>query len=215
MLHLMKQGRLASLADGIFAIVMTILVLSLQVPEFSGIVTNEGLWSALKAMKIAFLSYVLSFALLFTYWRAHHFIVSIYAKNIDFQLTTINAIFFLFIALVPFSTHFLALYSATQLAIFIYGANIIIIGLTLLWMKQHVIRSHDIKAILTPRDRRHGDIRILLPVVFAVVAMLLSIVSTQISFALFAFAILFNLIPKSTDIIAWLLGLGRPRHNID
>lgn len=211
----MKQERLASLADAIFAIVMTILVLSLKVPEFQVSLTNGQLWSLLQALKLPLLSFVFSFALLFIYWRSHHFITSVYAKNIDLHLTTINAIFFLFVALIPFTTHLLGVYSANQLAISIYAVNIILIGLVLFWMKRYVIVSHDIKSILTQRDIRNGNIRILLPVFFAAVAIPLGFVDTTISLSLFTFAILFNFIPRSTDIIAWILDLGRPRSDID
>src|SRR3989304_4045482 len=58
-----------------------------------------------------FLSYLLSFSLLFTYWRSHHFIESILAKNIDTRFSNLNAIFFFFIGLVPFSSLLLGRYS--------------------------------------------------------------------------------------------------------
>ena len=77
----MKQARLDQLADGIFAIVMTILVFEIRIPEFPGIVSDRFLLSSLIAALPVFLSYLLSFTLLFTYWRSHHFIASILAKK--------------------------------------------------------------------------------------------------------------------------------------
>lgn len=203
---LMRRRRLTGLADGIFAIVMTLLVLELNVPLTIEMTSNMGLWNALVSMKISFLTYVFSFALLFVYWKSHHFIVSLYAKNIDSNLTTINAVFFIFVALIPFTTHFLALYNTTELAIAIYGGNIIVIGLILFLMKRYVIVAHDIKNTeLTVRDLRHGDIRILLPVYFAAAAIIISFYSTTISLTLFSILILFNLIPSSSDIVVWFL----------
>src|SRR4051812_17999991 len=102
----MKQLRLEALADGIFAIVMTILVFEIRVPELLA-PTNQSLLYTLTDLLPVFLSYLLSFSLLFTYWRAHHFTASVYSKNIDITMTNINAIFFFFVALVPFSSHFL------------------------------------------------------------------------------------------------------------
>ena len=205
----MKQERLASLSDGIFAIVMTLLVLALSVPNIPELTaTNQNLWQALSSMKISFLSYVLSFALLFTYWNAHHFIISVYAKNIDFNLTMRNALFLLFIALVPFSTHFLSLYSSTELAIFIYGSHIILISALLFEMKRYVIDSQNIESVLSFRDIRHGNIRLILPVIFSVIAILFSFINPKISIALFAFVITFNLIPGSTDAVSWFIGEG-------
>jgi len=212
---MLKQRRLNSLADGIFAIVMTILVLNLKVPELQVSLTNSQLWSLLQALKLPLLIFVFSFALLFVYWRAHHFITSVYAKNIDLHLTTINAIFFLFVALVPFTTHLLGAYSANQLAISIYAVNIILVGLVLFWMKRYIIKSHDIEAVLSPRDIRNGNIRILLPVFLAALAIGFGFISTDISLIIFAVSIIFNLIPRSTDIIIWILDRGRSKHGID
>src|SRR3989338_3856458 len=103
----MSHTRLDQLSDGIFAIVMTVLVFQIRLPAISGLVDNLRLWSEIEKLLPLLLSYILSFALLFTYWRAHHFFVSIYAKNIDSLLTNINALFFMLISLVPFSASIL------------------------------------------------------------------------------------------------------------
>src|SRR5689334_10970729 len=103
----MSHTRLDQLSDGIFSIVMTLLVFEIRVPSLATPVSNLALWHAIKDLIPYFLSYILSFALLFTYWRAHHFFVSIYAKNVDNKLTNINILFFFFIALVPFTSSLL------------------------------------------------------------------------------------------------------------
>jgi len=199
----MKQERLTALADGIFAIAMTLLVLTIVVPQISPEnVSNRSLWQSLLNIKVSFFSHILSFALLFTYWNAHHFIISIYAKNINFKLTALNAVFLLLISLVPFSTYFFGLYSFTQIAIFIYGLHIILISFVLYIMKRYVIKSKNIESVLSYRDIYHGNIRLFLPIIFSTLAILLSF-NPKISLALFAFVIIFNLIPGSTDIIAW------------
>ncbi|KKP66316.1 MAG: hypothetical protein UR64_C0009G0019 [Candidatus Nomurabacteria bacterium GW2011_GWE1_35_16] len=56
----MKQSRLDQLSDGIFAIVMTILVFELRVPNFTGLVTEQHLLNTLVEMAPLFLSYLLS-----------------------------------------------------------------------------------------------------------------------------------------------------------
>lgn len=203
----MKQQRLDGLADGIFAIVMTLLVIELKVPIFSGgHPTDEMLVHALAGMWNVFLSLVLSFALLFTYWRAHHFIASVYAKNLTVGLANINAIFFFFITLVPFVAHFLGEYPNSIIAITLYGVDVIAIGLSLFYMRMYVEKRADIEtSIITKADRRSGYIRILFPVFSAAIAILLSYWNTTFSMALFTVAIMFNLLPASSNIIhKWL-----------
>ncbi|MDQ5949842.1 MAG: potassium channel family protein [Patescibacteria group bacterium] len=197
-----KQSRLDELSDGIFAIVMTLLVLEIRVPQLSGIPENVDLMVALFQVIPHFLSYLLSFALLFTYWRAHHYIVSVYAKNIDSKLTNINALFFLLIGLVPFSSQLLGQYSETQAAVVIFGVHMILISLCVLWMRSYVIHSPEIKnPRVTKKELRNGTLRTLLPLFSALVAILVSFYSVKISLAFYTFAIIFNLSHTSTQIV--------------
>lgn len=198
----MKQGRLDSLADGIFAIVMTILVLELHVPILSGIAANGSLFSSLAATLPSFAAYIVSFMLLFTYWRGHHSVASVLAENIDSKLTTINAYFFLFVGLVPFSTLLIARYYEAQAAVMFYGLNIIIIGMLLYWMREYIIASPTIRnAETTPVQLQHMTLRILVPVFTAALAVVASVIDTRLSLILFALGILFNISGSSTTLL--------------
>lgn len=203
----MKQVRLDQLSDGIFSIVLTLLAFDLKVPQIAaGMVSGASIWRGILAIGPVFLSFTLSFALLFTYWRAHHYIASVFAKNIDFRMTSINALFFFFIILIPFSASLLGEYSYTRIAIFIYGLNVIFIGLSLLWMRHYVLTAAEIDhELLTDRERRSSLIRTLMPVGCAVIAIAISFYSTKLSFFLFAFAIVFNLVSRSTSFFNWLI----------
>ncbi len=185
---------------------MTILVFDIHVPEIYGAITNQSLWSAIKHSDVLFMSYFLSFALLFTYWCAHHFITSVYAKNIDIKLTNINALFLFFVAMVPFSAHLLGLYSTVQVAIVVFAVHVICIGLTLFWLRRYVEVAEVIENTrLTPVERRHSYIRVLFPVFTAIVAIGFSFLHKELSLTLLTLGILFNLLPKSTTIISWFI----------
>lgn len=202
----MKPGRLEQLSDGIFAIVMTILVFGLKVPELSASASNADFWQALLSMAPLFFSYVLSFAMLFTYWRAHHFFISVYAKNIDITLTNINAVFFLFVGLVPFSTSLLGRANSLELPIIIFSLNVILIGSCLYLMRNYVFKSPSIKNIeVSPDEIRRGTIRTLVPVVFAIIAIPLCFFSKGLALTLLTLAILFNFSHASTRIFSQLL----------
>ena len=197
----MKPARLEELSDGIFAIVMTIIVFQIKVPANTEVSSNLQLWFAIKNLLPAFISYVLSFTILFTYWRAHHFFISVYAKNIDAKLTNLNAIFFMLIALIPFSASLLGSFSQNELAIAIFSIHTILIGLSLFWMRNYVLYSDHIKNPEIPkREIRSSTIRILIPIVFSLIAIPLSLVSRELALALFALAILFNLSISSTKL---------------
>lgn len=197
----MKHTRIDQLSDGIFAIVMTVLVFEINIPEWFTPLSNAELWGELQTLTPRIISYVLSFALLFTYWRAHHFFVSIYAKNVDAGLSNINALFFLLIAPIPFSASLIGRFSDNELAITVFGIHIILIGLVLYWMRRYVLYSDTIKNPEIPTREIHGStVRTLVPVVCATIAIPLSFVSTTLSIALFTLAVVFNLSSMSTRL---------------
>ena len=61
----MNKGRLEAFSDGVFAIIITIMVLEIKVPEGESLAT-------LKPLIPKFISYVLSFTYVGIYWNNHH-----------------------------------------------------------------------------------------------------------------------------------------------
>ena len=208
----MKQTRLDQLSDGIFAIVMTILVFEIRVPEYVGIVNEPTLINSLISMAPLFLSYLLSFSLLFTYWRSHHIIASVLAKNIDVQFSNINGIFLFLVALVPFSSHFLGNYLYSKTAVIFFALNIVFIGITLFRMRQYVIKSETIENTpFTKTEGEHANMHILFPVISSIVAMGVAFYSTKIAILLFTIAILFNLSKNGTKYMFFLVDIFRTK----
>ncbi|KKP93429.1 MAG: hypothetical protein US00_C0007G0051 [Candidatus Nomurabacteria bacterium GW2011_GWF2_36_126] len=198
----MKQSRLDQLSDGIFAIVMTILV--------TGLVTEQHLLNTLVEMAPLFLSYLLSFSLLFTYWRSHHLIASVLAKNIDTKFSNLNGIFLFFVALVPFSSRFLGQYANSETAIIFFALNIILIGTTLFKMRNYVIKSGTIENVpFTKKENEHANMHILFPVGSAIMAIAVSFFSNSLALSLFTVAILFNLSGNGIKVTFFIIDLFR------
>jgi uncharacterized membrane protein len=208
----MKQSRLDALADGIFAIVMTILVFEIKVPEHIGLASDQTLLNSIINIYPLFLSYLLSFSLLFTYWRSHHYIASVLAKNTDIMLSNLSALFFLFVGLVPFSSHLLGVYYYNSVAIIFFAINIILIGLSLWMMRRYVIKSSDIvNAPFTKRENAHANMRILLPVFASIIAIIVSFANKEVALVFFTSAILFNLSRRSTRYMFYVIDLFRDK----
>jgi uncharacterized membrane protein len=201
----MKASRLDGLVDGIFAIVMTLLIIEIRVPEFHEPTNNRELWHSLTELAPLFLSYILSFSLLFTYWRAYCYVIS-NAKSFNPKLTNYNALFLFFIGLIPFTTHLLGRYNYTQLAILLYGLNIILIGISLFNMKKHIAKYNFQDEIqMTPKSIRHSNIRLLVPVFCSIISIGLSFISTNISMVVFTLLILFCLTQRGADFVDYLI----------
>ena len=67
-----NKARIEALSDGIFAIVMTLLVLELKVPDLPRKVATAELWHAVREHGPIFFSFFLTFMLASQYWFWHH-----------------------------------------------------------------------------------------------------------------------------------------------
>lgn len=122
--------RVETLADGVFAIVMTLLILEIKVPELADAVTTAEMLDRLSLLWPKFLCYLISFVTLGVYWVAHH-LHFYYIKRADRMLLWINILFLMTIGVIPFTTALLGEYYSSPLAVSLYGANMVAVGLTL------------------------------------------------------------------------------------
>ncbi|HXQ92654.1 MAG TPA: TMEM175 family protein [Nitrososphaerales archaeon] len=120
------KERLESLTDGIFGTVMTVLVLSLSVPI---VTSNANLIEDLNPLYPNILSYIISFAILGTFWIRHHSMFH-YVIRVDRILLWLNISFLMTIGFIPFSTALIGRYPFFQTPLIIYGANLIATNVT-------------------------------------------------------------------------------------
>jgi len=126
----MSTHRIEGLADGIFAIAMTLLVLNLALPEVGK--EPVAVHSLLAGQLDKFLNYALSFILLAVFWIRHHQQFHL-IKRTDRKHLWINVFFFMFAALIPFSTTLVGDYSREPLAEVFFASNIFMLGMLLHW----------------------------------------------------------------------------------
>lgn len=195
----LNKNRLEALSDGVFAIVMTLLVINIQVPEFYPPLTDAQLWTGLIQLLPLFTSYTVSFIVLVMFWISHHMLFHAFSYTLNRQLALLNMIFLMLLALVPFSSHLLGSYLTSFPAIFVYGFNILLLGLTLCCMFEYALRSHEIdNGDVSPFTIHQARIRLLLTPLFVFFGIITAYYSDiKIGLYLFAFPILFNIIPGS------------------
>ena len=118
--------RLKALADGVFAIVMTLLVLQLGVPVAKGLSKETELLRELGKLWPEFLIYVLSFMILGVFWVMHHAVFSV-VRMYDTTLVWLNILFLMFVSLIPFSTALAGKNGFVTVTAVIYGVNMLLI----------------------------------------------------------------------------------------
>ena len=120
----MDKRRLESFSDGVFAIVITLLVLELKLPE----VRYDALAQSLMALLPSISAYVLSFLLIGMYWVFHHHAYTL-IDGVDGVLLWLNIVFLLLISFMPFPTMMLGRYPGQTLPIVFYGCNLLLANL--------------------------------------------------------------------------------------
>ncbi len=103
-----ELDRLLALSDGVFAFALTLLVVQLVIPDLHGS-QRADLGRQLAKQFPTYLSYVLSFVIISTYWYQHHRIFR-YVRRWDAWLTALNLGVLLFVAVMPFPTAILGRY---------------------------------------------------------------------------------------------------------
>jgi uncharacterized membrane protein len=136
---MLTTRRIEALADGIFAIAMTLLVLTLTLPDMAQ--TKLSLSQLLADQWPKFFNYALSFVLLAIFWIVHHQQFHVIRRT-DRGHIWINIGILMFVALMPFSTDIAGDYSDETLAELVFSANLLILGLLFLLNWWYACRNH-------------------------------------------------------------------------
>ncbi len=175
--------RIEALTDGIFAIAMTLLVLTLDIPEAKTELTQTvELYSLLIGQMHKFFNYALSFLLLAIFWVKHHQQFH-FIKRTNRKHLWINIVTLMFIALIPFSTSLIGDYNDDRVAEFFFASNLFIIGMLFLWNWVYATKGHRlVDRSLDPQRialwKKRGAV---IPLV-SLLAMVLSLTNPQFTF---------------------------------
>ena len=118
--------RLLTFTDGVYAIIITILVLELQVPDLG---PGQSLGEALREIRPTFVAFVISFLIVGMYWTLHR---SAFAqvRYVDLNTLWINLLYLLPVAMIPFAASTLGEHEGDPAALHLYG--IVLIAATLM-----------------------------------------------------------------------------------
>ncbi len=157
-------NRIAALTDGIFAIVMTLLVLTLDLPEKVELMNHADIREFLNSQWHVLFIYMLSFLILAKFWTAHHSQFS-HLKATNPTHLWLNILFLMFTALLPFTSDLageLPIYWLSQIP---FHINMFLISITFLmsWLytskerrllkddvSESLVRYTTLKAWVTP-----------------------------------------------------------------
>lgn len=136
----MKKNRLEAFSDGVLAIIITIMVLELKVPE--GYEFKD-----LHELTPKFLSYVLSFIYLAIYWNNHHHLMHTVSKVTSGILWgNMNLLFWL--SLIPFTTSWMGEHIDQCDPMSLYGFNLLMAAISYWILTNRIIASDGNNSLL-------------------------------------------------------------------
>lgn len=115
----MNKGRLEAFSDGVIAIIITIMVLEIKVPEH-----GETL-ASLKPLFPKFVSYVLSFIYVGIYWNNHHHLMHA-VKKVSGAMLWANLFFLFWLSLFPVAAGWMGEHHFALWPVIVYGAVLLL-----------------------------------------------------------------------------------------
>src|SRR5712691_6675761 len=181
----MSKGRLEAFSDGVIAILITIMVLELKVPQGSDLL-------ALRPMLPVFLAYVLSFVILGIYWNNHHHMLHA-TDRINGRILWANLHLLFWLSLIPAVTAWIGDTSSAPVPTAVYGVVLMMAGFA------YYILSTTILALLGPHSRLAAavgkDVKGKVSVALYAVAIPLALVNRWIADGIYVLVALMWLLP--------------------
>ncbi len=160
--------RVLALTDGVFAIIITILVLDLKVPDLG---SGQSLGESLSEMRSTFVAFVISFLLVGMYWTLHRNMFA-EVRYVDTKVVWLNLLFLLPTSMIPFAASVVGEYEDNASALHLYGAVLVLATLMRMALYWYLMRHPGLSwEPATRQSRRLGTMVALAPVVIYAIAM--------------------------------------------
>jgi uncharacterized membrane protein len=154
--------RTVAFSDGVFAIAITLLVLSIDVPKLGH---GEKLDHALSSLSDNLVSYFIGFAVIGLFWVGHHYFFGS-LRGFDGRLLWLNLLYLSFIGLLPFTTALLGDYGNDPTALTAYAINVGLAGLADALMMGVAVRGKLLEPAMQASGREMIARNLIPPAVF-------------------------------------------------
>ena len=182
----MSRGRLEAFSDGVLAIIITIMVLELGVPEGTS-------WHALQRLGPVFLAYLLSFLYVAIYWNNHHHLLKA-ARSINGSIMWANMGLLFCLSLFPFATAWAGENDLAPLPTFVYGFVLLCAAIAYTILQATIVRNEGGNDSALARALGN-DIKGRLSVLAYLVAMALAFLAPVVSALIYAGVAIAWLVP--------------------
>jgi uncharacterized membrane protein len=181
--RLHDPARVLALSDGVFAIIITLLVLEVHVPELT---QGQALNQTLAEVRPSLVAFVISFVLAGMYWVGPRDLFALIRRT-DRGLVWLNILYLLPLCLLPFAAGLLGRYDTEPVALRIYGLLLVVIaGMRVVMWLYATSRPQLLWQRLDARQRRAGLVLGVVPGLVYLLAFLVARSAPTVSLAIYA-----------------------------
>jgi uncharacterized membrane protein len=181
----MGKDRLAAFSDGVIAIIITIMVLELKLPQGAD-------WGVLVAAGPSFLSYVLSFVYVAIYWNNHHHLLHT-VHRVDGVILWANSHLLFWLSLVPAATAWLGANFLAPIPTAVYGGILLMPAIAYFLLQKAIMRKNVAHPVLA--SALGNDVKGKASPALYAAAIILAFVNPWISIAIYVLVAVMWLIP--------------------
>jgi uncharacterized membrane protein len=179
-----STSRLEAFSDGVLAIIITVMVLELRIPE-------ETDWNALGGSATSFLTYALSFVYVGIYWNNHHHMFQV-IEHVSGAVLWANLHLLFWLSLLPFTTGWMDESGFEQVPTLVYGVDLLLAAIAYYVVQLTVFRCPGGGRL---REALGADYKGKLSPVLYIIGILLTFVSTPLAVAVYTVVALIWLVP--------------------
>ena len=180
----MTTSRLEAFSDAVLAIVITIMVLGLKVPD-------EATLPALGQSATGFVTYALSFVYVGIYWNNHHHMFQV-VRKVGGGVLWPNLHLLFWLSLFPFTTAWIAEQHFARTPMMVYGVNLLLAGIAYYVLQLAIFRSPGGQEL---RQALGRDLKGKLSPAIYVAGILLALVSPWVAYAAYTAVAVMWLVP--------------------
>lgn len=184
----MNKSRLEAFSDGVFAIIITIMVLELKIPDGTS-------WQVIKPLFPVFCSYLLSFVFVGVYWGNHHHLMHT-AKKVNAAVMWANMHLLFWLSLIPFGTGWMGVNKFDRVPVAVYGGLLIICGISYSVLRKAIKSTHTEETGLTRALAKSHTKELWSTILYGSSIPIALFVNPVISAAIFVFVALIWIIPS-------------------
>jgi TMEM175 potassium channel family protein len=137
----MNKTRLEAFSDGVLAIIITIMVLELKVPEGTD-------FNSLKPLFPKFLSYLMSFIYIGIYWNNHHHMMHT-VKQVTGGILWANLHLLFWLSIVPFVTAWIGESNFAPFPMTLYGVMLLMAAVAYFLLQSQILKKHGPDSVLS------------------------------------------------------------------